>query len=302
MHILFAVALWFARWLNQSAGRAEARCTRGNALRPSMARNAPKPVWVREEILRLKRLMSDAGCRGIEIIFNRRFAFASGLTVSKTYVAKVFLAERYQVQRRRHRMRQEPPKLWPHNARWGLDLTSLHGHDGRRHWILGIVEYASRALLLLIVLLRKTAAALARALTEAFKRFGPPRSLVTDNEGPFRSGVWRRLLARHGVHHHRIAPYSPWQNGRIERFFGTLKQKLKQRGGRDHASLQHDLTIFRHWYNRIRSHQALGVAIRNRTARLYLTPAEAWHRAGGKEHGVWFEGWNGILRGYACRI
>ena len=306
MHALFAVVLWFARWLDRRAGRAEARRIVGKASRPPMARNAPKPAWVRDEILRLKRLMPDAGCRSIEIIFNRRFAFARGLTVGKTYVAKVFSAQRYEAQLRTRRSTQKVPKLWPHNARWGLDLTLLRGRDGRRYWILGIIEYASRALLLLVALVRKTAAVLVNALAEAFERFGPPRSLVTDNEGPFRSGLWKRLLARLGVHHRRIAPYSPWQNGRIERFFGTLKPKLKQllkqRGVRDRGELQHDLDIFRHWYNRIRPHQALRTAIRNGTVRLHLTPAEAWHRAAGRDYGVWFEGWNGILRGYACRI
>ena len=83
MHILFAIALWFVRWLDRSANRARARRTLGNANRPPMARNTPKPAWVRDEILRLKRLMPDAGCRGIEIIFNRRFALESGLTVAK---------------------------------------------------------------------------------------------------------------------------------------------------------------------------------------------------------------------------
>lgn len=306
MHILFAIGLWFARWLGLCAGRAGDRRIPGKACRPPMARNTPKPAWVWEEILRLKRLMPDAGCRGIEIIFNRRFALASGLTVGKTYVARVFSAQRRDAQWRGRRLRQEGPKVWPHNARWGLDLTSLRGHDGRRYWILGIVEYRSRALLLLIAPVRKTAAALASALCKAFENFGPPQSLVTDNEGPFRSGLWKRMLARFGVRHRRIAPYSPWQNGRIERFFGTLKPKLKQllkqRGVCDCGELQHDLDIFRHWYNRIRPHQALGIAIWNGAARFCLTPAEAWHRAAGRECGILFEGWNGILRGYACRI
>lgn len=302
MHILFAIGLWFARWLGRSAGRVEARRILGRAYRPPMASNTPKPAWVREEILRLKRQMPDAGCRGIEFVFNRCFALARGLTVGKTYVARVFSAQRYEVQRRRRRMKKEGPQVWPHNARWGLDLTSLRGHHGRRYWILGIIEYRSRAMLLLIALVRKTAAVLASALAKAFESLGPPQSLVTDNEGPFRSGLWKRLLARFSVRHRRIAPYSPWQNGRIERFFGTLKPRLKQRGVRDRGELQHDLDIFRHWYNRIRPHQALRIAIWNGAARLNLTPAEAWHRAAGRECGVWFEAWNGILRGYACRI
>ena len=107
----------------------------------------------------------------------------------------------------------------------------------------------------------------------------------------------------------RIEPYSPWQNGRIERFFGALKPKLRQLLKRqciqNRGELQRALNVFSLWYNRIRPHQALGVTVAGLAARLYLTPAEAWQRAGGKEFGdesgTWFEAWNGILRGYAWR-
>lgn len=71
---------------------------------------------------------------------------------------------------------------------------------------------------------------------------------------------------------------------------------------RNQITAARELNIFRHWYNRIRPHQALGISIQDGAARLYLTPAEAWRRATGNEHEVWFEGWNGILRGYACRM
>ena len=40
----------------------------------------------------------------------------------------------------------------------------------------------------------------------------------------------RRTLALRlmGIRHQRIDPHCPWQNGRIERFFGTLKPHLRQ--------------------------------------------------------------------------
>jgi transposase InsO family protein len=185
-----------------------------------------------------------------------------------------------------------------------MDLTAVRGKDGRRYWILGLIEYRSRALLVLAALPRKTAAAIGRILIEAFRRFGTPGTLITDNEGPFRSRVWKRLLARFHVLHRRIEPYCPWQNGRIERFFGTLKRKLGQRRAADPAELQSELNVFRYWYNHIRPHQALYAAVRcgTRALRLCLTPAEAWLDRGDREHGSPFEGWEGRLRGWSCRI
>ena len=38
---------------------------------PAGACNAPKPDWVRREIVRMKRLMPDAGCRSLELLSNR---------------------------------------------------------------------------------------------------------------------------------------------------------------------------------------------------------------------------------------
>lgn len=47
----------------------------------------PKPKWVKHEIIRLKAVMPQAGCRTIAHHFNRRHAARRTMTVSKTYVA-----------------------------------------------------------------------------------------------------------------------------------------------------------------------------------------------------------------------
>lgn len=49
-------------------------------------RRKPKPEWVRKEVIRLKALMPEAGCRMIAHAFNRRFARSKQMTVSKTFV------------------------------------------------------------------------------------------------------------------------------------------------------------------------------------------------------------------------
>ncbi|WP_159438833.1 integrase core domain-containing protein [Halomonas cupida] len=54
-----------------------------------------------------------------------------------------------------------------------------------------------------------------------------------------------------------IAPHCPWQNGRIERFFGTLKQHLDAIIPIEGADLQIMMMEFRGWYNHARPHQHL---------------------------------------------
>lgn len=62
------------------------------------------------------------------------------------------------------------------------------------------------------------------------------------------------------VSHERTAPCAPWQNGRIERFFGTFKTAvrfLESLGGDARSVGQQGLDEFRVWYNHLRPHQHL---------------------------------------------
>jgi putative transposase len=55
-------------------------------------------------------------------------------------------------------------------------------------------------------------------------------------------------------------------NGRIERFFGTLKKKLDRWDVDSREQLETALELFRVWYNHLRPHQHLHGR----------TPAEVW--------------------------
>jgi len=85
------------------------------------------------------------------------------------------------------------------------------------------------------------------------------------------------------------------QNGRVERFFGTLKDKLDRLAVDSLQALNQALGEFRFFYNHVRPHQNLGGR----------TPAEAWMGVNPyvdsykKEY--WFEAWDGLLRGYYLR-
>ena len=52
---------------------------------------------------------------------------------------------------------------------------------------------------------------------------------------------------------------TPWQNGRTERFFGTLKNRWKARAHppKSWTELTEDLKRFRIWYNYVSPHQYL---------------------------------------------
>lgn len=49
--------------------------------------------------------------------------------------------------------------------------------------------------------------------------------VMTDNGSGYRSGEFNRLLAGRGIKHKYTKPFSPWQNGKVERMNRTLAQE-----------------------------------------------------------------------------
>lgn len=155
-----------------------------------------------------------------------------------------------------------------------------------------MVDCGSRACLQLATVESKRAVTLLRRLLELFESFGTPKVIRTDNEAACRSMLFRLVLRLLGVRHAPTAPFAPWQNGRIERLFGTVKRVLRLRAeaGGSTAVSADDLGLLRTWYNHLRPHQNLDG----------LTPAEVWSRKAVKrrQRPVWFSKWDGLLSGY----
>ncbi|OGA60599.1 MAG: hypothetical protein A3G81_09015 [Betaproteobacteria bacterium RIFCSPLOWO2_12_FULL_65_14] len=260
------------------------------------ARRPAKPAWVRREVIRLKALMREDGtCRAIADVFNRRFAAARHMTVGKTFVAEAIRAHRYEIAAVRREIRNARPRRLRRNLVWAADLTGKTTLDARTHAVLGILEHASRAVLRLEALQSKSSWALIARLVETVRRYGKPRALRTDNEPVFTSRVFRLTLFLLGIRHQRIEAHCPWQSGRVERFFGTLNRKLDRLAVDSLDALNRALGDFRFFYNHVRPHQNLDGA----------TPAEAW--AGVDPYTArikaeyWFDGWDGLLKGYYLR-
>ncbi len=116
----------------------------------------------------------------------------------------------------------------------------------------------------------KASVTILRFILEAVERFGKPRRVRTDNEAVFTSALFRLGLRLLGIRHQRTAPFAPWQNGRVERFFKTFKELGRQWPVWLSAEPQEDLDLFRIWYNHVRPHQHLDG----------LTPAQHWSGKG----------------------
>ncbi len=260
-----------------------------------MRRTVRKPAWVRKEVMRLKALLPRAGCRAVADCFNRRFAERRKVTVGKTFVSDLIRTHGYEIKVLRRGIRRAKPRRVPRNLVWALDLTGKGTLDGSTRMILGILEHASRAALWLEALESKSSWRLINRLIQAIRRYGKPRLVRTDNEAVFASKTFRLALLALGIRHQRSAPHSPWENGRVERFFGTLKESLDRLAVDSLGPLQEALREFRFFYNHVRPHQNLAGA----------TPAEAWAGIDPFKAGIrneyWFEAWDGLLCGYYLR-
>jgi putative transposase len=131
------------------------------------------------------------------------------------------------------------------------------------------------------------------ALTEAFRRYGLPWAIRTDNGTPFvghgisglsQLGVWWIKL---GILHQRIAPGRPDQNGRHERMHRTLKAEATRPPEGSNDAQQTRFDAFGYEFNHERPHEAL----EQRTpASLYQpSPREYPERIAGPEYPAHFE-------------
>ncbi len=135
--------------------------------------------------------------------------------------------------------------------------------DGARIDPLTLSDACSRYLLRCQAV-EKTDTARAQAIFEAaFREYGLPQAIRTDNGAPFASraiaglsrlAVWWMKL---GIVPERIQPGHPEQNGRHERMHRTLQQETMSPRAANRRAQQRRFEQFRREYNEQRPHQAL---------------------------------------------
>ena len=185
--------------------------------------------------------------------------------------------------------RRSPPSSAPFahcaaaNDVWCIDFKGwfLTG-DGKRCEPLTLSDAYSRYLLRCQDLRRSDTDHVWPVLDAAFREFGLPYYLRSDNGSPFASrgaGGLSRLsvkLIKAGVMPERIAPGKPQQNGRHERMHLTLLQEVADPPANSLREQRKWLRDFQRFYNEERPHQALDNA----------TPAERYQASPRRFDGI----------------
>ncbi len=152
------------------------------------------------------------------------------------------------------------------NALWCADFKGQFRLGNRRYcYPLTITDYRSRYLLACDGLESTREAGAFPVFEAAFREFGLPVAIRTDNGVPFASphamfglsrlSVWWLRL---GIAIERIKPGHPEQNGRHERMHLTLKKEATKPPGFNFLQQQSRFDVFIEGYNNDRLHQALG--------------------------------------------
>jgi transposase InsO family protein len=150
------------------------------------------------------------------------------------------------------------------NEIWTTDFKGqFRTRDGRWCYPLTIVDSFSRYVIACRGLLAPTTTDTIAVFRRAFRTYGVPAVIRSDNGEPFAAVSLARLSRlsvwwiRLGITPELIEPASPQQNGAHERMHRTLKAETSRPPAADLASQQRRFTRFRAIYNDERPHEAL---------------------------------------------
>jgi putative transposase len=162
------------------------------------------------------------------------------------------------------------------NRLWCADFKGwFRSGNGERIDPLTITDAYSRYLLRCHGVEKMDTARVQAIFEAAFREYGMPEAIRTDNGAPFASravaglsrlSVWWMKL---GIVPERIEAGHPEQNGRHERMHRTLKQEVAIRPAANRREQQRMMDKFREEYNQVRPHEALQMQ----------TPADVYARS-----------------------
>jgi putative transposase len=161
----------------------------------------------------------------------KRYMQAHGLLkkpgiLSHTRPGEVRAEERRQTREIRSYEATHVGALWHLDFHHGSLKVLTAGGQWLRPIALGILDDHSRLCCHVQWYLSETAEDLVHGLSQAIQKRGLPRALLTDNGSAMVAEEVTEGLLRLGIVHERTLPYSPYQNGKQEAFWGTLEGRL----------------------------------------------------------------------------
>ena len=252
--------LWLRRFQQQGVCGMEERSRRPRVspLQTSAA--------VEQRIEQLRGQRPDWGARKLAVLLGQEGRTVPVVTVHRVLVRRGLVLDRERRRQATSRFAREQP-----NQLWQMDFKGQKGAEAAIG-PLSVLDDHSRYL----VGLEQTGSTRGEAVRERlegiFRSHGVPDAMLMDHGVPWWSARaadgWTQLLVwmmQQGVRCCFSATGHPQTQGKVERFHGALEQARRRPDGQ--RWLQQDwLDAFRHEYNHLRPHEALGMR----------TPASLW--------------------------
>lgn len=140
----------------------------------------------------------------------------------------------------------------------GIDMFTVSTIRFERLYAVVVLGIGRRQILQVDVTTYPTALWLAQQITEAFPWDTAPKALIRDNDRAY-GQVFRRRVNAMGAKDQPTTPFSPWQNGYVERVIGSIRREAF-----DHIiilnapHLRRVLRCYAAYYNTDRTHLGLG--------------------------------------------
>jgi transposase InsO family protein len=255
------------RWLSEGEAAYEPRTRRPR----STPNRTPEPI--RQRVIQLRDQLAaqglDAGADTIAAHLTREKIELSRTTIWRilTATGKVTAQPQKRPRSSWQRFAADRP-----NELWQSDFTHVTLTDGTDVEIIGWLDDHSRSMLHLSAHRRVTGRTVTDTFTAIAIEHGYPAATLTDNgmvyttrlarggrgRGDGAGNGFETLLATQGITQKNGKPFKPTTQGKIERFWQTLKKHLDAHPAATPTDLQHTLDTFRDYYNTVRPHRALG--------------------------------------------
>lgn len=176
------------------------------------------PKWVQQTICNLYQCCIDV--EEIYLSLKQLFPVCLSTVYNVLHRSKVFGKAKYEPRIRRYQYNQP-------NQLWHIDITKFPIKNQGRLYIIAIIDNCSRKIIAIGVYSRQTAENVVAVFKQAVVN-GKPTAVLSDNGKQFTSNLFEQFCETNGIKHRRTRPYNPKCNGKIERWFKTLKKELRQ--------------------------------------------------------------------------
>ncbi len=225
---------------------------------------------IEQRVIELRKQRPDWGARKIQDLLSKQ-----GTRIPIITVHRILL--RYDLVRPqdRHRPAVKRFERGQPNELWQMDFKGPVGWEAPVG-PLSVLDDCSRYVVALHGTWSTRAEPVREQLEKAFQECGVPEAMLMDHGTPwwnmkaFTGATWLTLwLMKQGIRLYFSGYQHPQTQGKVERFHGAIAAALKRRGYPTREQRQDWLDGFRHEYNHVRPHEALGMQ----------TPASVWYKS-----------------------